>query len=246
MNKILFRELGFTETETKVYVTLLSLGATSVGKISAEGGLYRKNVSDALRKLADKGLVTSVIENKKQLFQAKNPKNLLRFLENKKHLLEEKELLLQQELPSLTEKFQSVLPAVEAEIYRGTEGIKTILRDCLKHKEVLFLGATGDVATRLPYFWPHYNKKREQMKCVWRLLLVHEARVKPITQSKYYEYKILPKILSSPAVTYIYGDHVAHVLWLEKPIAFVLTHKVLANTYRNYFQFLWQSLPKIK
>ena len=244
MNKTLFRELGFTDTETKVYLSLLSLGIGSVGKIAEQSGLYRKNVSDALRKLAEKGVITSVIENKKYLYQAKNPKNLLRFLEKKKHILEEKELLLQKELPTLTAQFQSVAPALEAEIYRGTEGIKTILRECLNYKEILFLGATGDVETRLPYFWPHYNKKREQKKSVWKLLLVHEARNRKITKSKHYQYKILPKMLSGPAVTYIYGDHVAHVLWLEKPVAFVMTHKVLAATYRNYFWFLWDSLPK--
>ncbi len=244
MNKALFRDVGFTETETKVYLTLLSLGVGSVGKIAEETGLYRKNVSDALRRLAEKGVITSVIENKKYIYQVKDPKNLLRFFEKKKHILEEKQKLLKAELPILSETFRSLTPAFEAEIYRGTEGIKTILHDCLNYKEVLFLGATGDVATRLPYFWPHYNKKREKLKCVWRLLLVHEARKKQITQSKYYYYKILPKILSSPAVTYVYGDHVAHVLWLEKPVAFVMTHKVLAATYRNYFHFLWDSLPK--
>ena len=244
MNKVLFHELGFTKTETKVYSSLLSLGIGTIGKIAEQSNLYRKNVSDALRRLAEKGLVTSVIENKKCFYQAKDPKNLLRFLEKKKQTIEEKELLLEQELPALTAQFQSVAPAFEAEIYRGTEGIKTILRDCLNYKEVLFLGATGDVATRLPYFWPHYNKKREKLKCVWRLLLVHEARKKQITQSKHYYYKILPTILSGPAVTYVYGDHVAHVLWLEKPIAFVMTHKVLAATYRNYFHFLWNSLPR--
>lgn len=244
MNKALFREIGFTDTETKVYLNLLSLGVGTIGKIAEHSNLYRKNVSDALRKLAEKGLVTSVIENKKYLYQAKDPQNLFRFLEKKKQTIEEKELLLQQELPALTAQFQSVAPAFESEVYRGIEGIKTILRDCLKYKEVLFLGATGDVATRLPYFWPHYNKKREKLKCVWRLLLVHEAQKKQITKSKHYHYKILPKILSGPAVTYVYGDHVAHVLWLEKPVAFVMTHKILAATYKNYFWFLWDSLAK--
>jgi len=106
----------------------------------------------------------------------------------------------------------------------------------------LFIGATGDVENRLPYFWPHYNKKREKLKCKWKLLLVHESKDKPITKSKYYEYKILPRILSGLNVIYIYGDYVANVLWLEKPIAFVIKHKTLANNYRRYFDYLWKSI----
>lgn len=243
MNKELFHDLGFTDTETKIYFSLLSLGATSIGKIAEETGIYRKNTSDALRRLIDKGLVTSVLENKIRWYQAKHPDNLLRFLEKKKNQIIEKELLLKQELPLLEQRFRSLTPAIESEIYRGTEGIKTILKECLQYKEILFIGATGDVENRLPYFWPQYNKKREKLKCHWKLLLVYEARKRSITKSRYYTYKILPKILSSPAVIYIYGDYVAHVLWLEKPLAFVTKHQVLANTYRKYFSYLWGSLP---
>ena len=221
MNTKLLKEIGLTETEIKVYLALLSLGTTSAGKIVEQTGVYRKNLYDALNKLIDKGLVTYVIENKIKFFQPKNPENLFRYLEEKRNKISEKEEELRQELPQLQQKFISLTPEIESENYRGTEGIKTILKECLNHKEVLFIGATGDVENRLPYFWPQYNKKREKLKCKWKLLLDYEAKVKPITKSKYYEYKVLPKILSSPNVIYIYGDSVANILWLDKPLAFV-------------------------
>ncbi|MFH0700963.1 MAG: helix-turn-helix domain-containing protein [Candidatus Woesearchaeota archaeon] len=242
MNTKLLKEIGLTETEIKVYLALLSLGTTSAGKIVEQTGVYRKNLYDALNKLIDKGLVTYVIENKIKFFQPKNPENLFRYLEEKRNKISEKEEELRQELPQLQQKFISLAPEIESEIYRGTEGIKTILKECLNHKEVLFIGATGDVENRLPYFWPQYNKKREKLKCKWKLLLDYEAKSKPITKSKYYEYKVLPKILSGPNVVYIYGDYVANILWLEKPLAFVTKHKLLADNYRKYFTYLWKSI----
>ncbi|MSS74356.1 hypothetical protein EXS72_01815 [Candidatus Pacearchaeota archaeon] len=72
--------------------------------------------------------------------------------------------------------------------------------------------------------------------------MVYGARNKSITKSKYYEYKILPKILSGLNVIYISGDYVANVLWLEKPLAFVTKNKTLANNYRKYFDFLWKTI----
>src|SRR3989344_3404606 len=242
MNKQLLQEIGLTSTEVKVYLSLLSIGVTSAGKIVEDTGIYRKNLYDALNKLVEKGLVTYVIENKIKYFQPKDPDNLLRYLEEKKNRIVEKELELKDELPKLKQKFESLNPEIESEIYRGNEGIKTILKDCLNYKEILMIGATGDVENRLPYFWPHYNKKREKLKCKWKLLLIYEAKNKPITKSKYYEYKILPKILSGLNVIYIYGDNVANVLWLEKPIAFVVKHKVLADNYRKYFRYLWKMI----
>lgn len=242
MNKQLLKEIGLTDTEIKVYLSLLSIGTTPAGRIVEQTGIHRKNLYDALNKLIDKGLATYVIENKIRYFQPKDPENILRYLEEKKSKIAEKESELKKELPELRQRFESLEPEIESEIYRGNEGIKTILKECLNHKEVLFIGATGDVETRLPYFWPHYNKRREQLKCRWKLLLVHEAKNKPITKSKYYEYKILPKILSGLNVIYIYGDYVANILWLEKPVAFVIKHKVLADNYRKYFDYLWKNI----
>jgi sugar-specific transcriptional regulator TrmB len=242
MNTKILNEIGLTETEIKVYLSLLTLGATSAGRIVDHAGVYRKNLYDALNKLIEKGLVSYVIENKIKIFQAKDPENLEKYLDEKKEKIEKQKQEVQKTISGLKSLFSKAPAEIESEIYRGTEGIKTILKECLHHKEVLFIGATGDVENRLPYFWPHYNKRREKLKCAWRLLLVHEAKNKPITKSKYYKYKILPEMLSGLNVIYIYGDYVANVLWLEKPIAFVIKHKSLANNYRKYFNFLWNTI----
>jgi sugar-specific transcriptional regulator TrmB len=235
MNTSILKRIGLTETEIKVYLGLLSLGASSAGKIVEETGIYRKNLYDSLNKLTEKGLVTFVIENKIKIFQAKKPDNLIRYLDEKKAELIEI-------IPELNSKINSSNVEIESEIYRGLEGIKTILKECLNYKEILFIGATGNVEDRLPYFWPQYNKKRIKMKSKWKLLLVNEAKNRPLTKSALYEYKVLPKILSGPNVIYIYGDYVANVLWLEKPIAFVTKHKALANNYKKYFDFLWKTI----
>ncbi len=242
MNTKVLKEIGLTETEIKIYLALLSFGATSAGRIVEETGIYRKNLYDALNKLIEKGLVTYVIENKMKIFQAKNPGNLEKYLDEKKAKIEEQKQEVQKTISELNSLFGKAPAEIESEIYRGTEGIKTILKECLNYKEVLFIGATGDVEKRLPYFWPQYNKKREKLKCTWKLLLVHEAKNKPITKSQYYEYKILPKMLSGLNVIYIYGDYIANVIWLEKPIAFVIKHKTLANNYRKYFYYLWDNI----
>ena len=136
MNIQILREIGLTETEIKVYLSLLSIGTTTAGKIVESTGIHRKNLYDALNKLIDKGLVTYVIENKIKHFQPKNPENLIRYLEEKKNKISEKEKELEKEIPELKQKFQSLEPEIESEIYRGTEGIKTILKECLNYKRL--------------------------------------------------------------------------------------------------------------
>ncbi len=233
-------DIGLTGAEAEVYTALLSLGASPAGKVALHVKLYRKNVYDALAKLVEKGLVTSVVENKVKCFQAKSPENLANYLEEKKGKLAEQMDALDEMLPAFKKQFQQLEPEIEAEIYRGNDGIKTILNECLNHEEVHFIGATGDVEERLQYFWPMYNEKRMERKVHWKLLLVYESRNRKITKSKYYDYKVLPKELSGPNVIYIYGNCVANVLWLEKPLAFVVRHRQLAGSYRRYFDYLWK------
>ena len=220
MNKELLREIGLTNAEINVYNSLLSSGSTSVGRIVEETGMYRKNIYDALTKLIDKGLVTYVIENKLKVFQVKDPDNLSRFLEEQKTKISEVQQRLKDEIVLLRRQFHSLAPEIESQVYRGVEGIKTILRDCLNYKEVLFIGGTGEVENRMPFFWPQYNKQRQKKKIIWKVLFIYEARKKEMVKSKYFQYRLLPKILSGLNVIYIYGDNVANVIWLQKPLAF--------------------------
>ena len=58
MDTKILKEIGLTDTEIKIYLALLSLGATSAGKIVEDTGIYRKNLYDALNKLIEKGLTS--------------------------------------------------------------------------------------------------------------------------------------------------------------------------------------------
>ncbi len=236
--------IGLTNSEIEVYLALISMGTSPAGKLAGHVKLYRKNTYDALARLMEKGLVTSVIEGKIRYFQAKNPDNLSNYMDEMAEKISEQKSSLGPVIAQLKRQYNNASPEIEAEIYRGNDGIKTILNECLECDEVRFIGATGDVETRLQYFWPKYNEKRMEKKVLWKLLLVHEARNKKITESKYYEYRMLPKELSGPNVIYIFGDAVANVLWLEKPLAFVVRHKHLADSYRRYFHYLWRVVEK--
>jgi len=240
MNKGILKEIGLTDKEAEVYLTLLDLGSTIASKIHEKTGIQRRNIYDLLNKLIGKGLVSYITEGKKKYFQPKNPDRIFDYIDEQKERLEEKKKAI--DIKELQDKFSSIKNMQEAEILRGIQGIKTILNDCLNVKEVLFISSTGYVGERLPYFWPHYDKQRIKKKIVWKLLLNYDAKNKPIVTSKFREYKILPKELSSPNVIYIYGDKVANVLWSEPPVSFVIRDKTIAESYKRYFEFLWKAI----
>jgi sugar-specific transcriptional regulator TrmB len=241
----LLKNIGLTEREIEVYFILLEIGSSPVNKIYERTGIQRRNIYDLLNKLVDKGLVSYIVDSNKKYFQPKDPEKLVDYIDEQKAELESKKSELIESIGDIKAKFNNIRTEREAEIYRGLDGIKSILIDCLKEKEVMFIGATGMVEDKLLYFWPQYNRKRVANKISWKLLLNYEAKDKFITKSLFSIYKILPKELSGPNVIYIYGDKVANVLWVEPPVSFVIKDCRVAESYRKYFNFLWRSLDDL-
>src|SRR3989338_2737649 len=79
----IFRELGFTERETKVYLALLDLGETKIGPLAARTRLQPSKIYQTLEKLIDRGLATFVLKSKIKYFQAQDPQEILNILKEK-------------------------------------------------------------------------------------------------------------------------------------------------------------------
>ena len=77
------RETGFSQNEAKVYLALLELGSSNVGKIAAKSEVHRTNVYDALNGLSKKGLVSSITKGKITYFEVLDPEGLLNLVRDK-------------------------------------------------------------------------------------------------------------------------------------------------------------------
>ena len=78
------KEVGLTEAQIKVYVSLLELGQVTSGKIIKKSGLQNSVVYNALNQLMEKGLVSFVSKGKRKYFSATPLDNLVRFIDDKK------------------------------------------------------------------------------------------------------------------------------------------------------------------
>ena len=61
MDSELFKEIGFTEREIKVYFALIELGTSTVGPISKKTKLQPAKVYETIDKLKEKGLVSYIV-----------------------------------------------------------------------------------------------------------------------------------------------------------------------------------------
>ncbi len=76
--------LGLSEGQSKVYVALLELGATTAGAISKKTGMYRANVHLAIMQLIRKGLVSHLKKHREIIYKPTHPRYLFSILQKKR------------------------------------------------------------------------------------------------------------------------------------------------------------------
>ena len=227
------KSAGLSPNESKCYIALLSLGSASANEISRKSGIHRVAVYDALRGLREKGLVSQVLKTNKMLFEAVNPERISEILKEKEEELER----VRNQIPLLLKHFHSAKEKQEVHSFKGSAGIKTILQDMLKSKtEILDFGAEYRVKEFLKNYYNHWEKERLKNKIKMRI--VGNIKIRPI-RMRLTEIKYVPEKFTSSVSTYVYENKVAMIMWVESPIGVIIEHQAVAESYRNYFEYLW-------
>ena len=242
--EIILEEIGLTKNEIKIYLALLKLGSTSTGAILKETRVHASKVYDGLERLANKGLVTHVIIANTKHFKAVNPERLIDFLEDKKKTIENQKNEIEKHLPEL-KAFQEIgADETEAEIFTGWKGMETVFNEGIKEMEKgdlwYVLGAyAGEDKERTDQFIQKVIMKCEKKKMKWKVIYNESARntFKYEQKSSITENRFLAQ--ETPATINIYKDVTFIALWIKNPIAFRVRNQKVADSFKNYFKFMW-------
>jgi sugar-specific transcriptional regulator TrmB len=230
----MLKELGLTDSESRVYLALLDLGPSLAGQISRKTGIHRRNVYDITERLIKKGLIGYILKNNRRLFEAANPE---RFLD----AMKEKEVEFQEALPGLKALYGKTKEKQETNFYTGREGLKTVFQDQLEdNKEVLILGASHSAFDVLPFYFKWYDTDRVKKRIKVRIIASEKLGKKiPLAEIRY-----LPQKYASPLAINIYKDKVAIILWKKEPLAVVIKNIEIAKSYKKYFELMWHVAKK--
>lgn len=212
-------DFGLTLTETKVYLALLKNGNSLAGKITKETGLHRRTVYDAIERLIEKGLVSYISENNKKHFEAVNPERLF-------DILKEREESLQSSVLELIKLHNSAKKKNETLFFRGKQSLKPIFEDLLKEKEILIIANKKCLDS---LYFSRFNMQRKG-----KIKLLSELNIK----LKNSESKKL-KLENSEISIFIYNESVSLIAWTENPIAILIKQKEFSDSFKIYFNFLW-------
>jgi len=243
MIKEILKNLGMTQNEIEIYLTLLGKGELSVNEIGTKSGLHRQVCYDALDRLLEKGFVSYITKDNKKFFKALNPENILNYLDEKKQEVNSI-------LPQLTQMLKTEQEETEVEVLRGKSVIRIIHNDLIetlkKVREPLCAMGVDEkkyLETDEIVMKQYVNKLRKN-KLKEKLLTKESATI--FSEGPQSEYRLIPDNLFNPNTTIIYGDKIAIIIWGRPVYGIIIKNKQVADANRKYFQMLWKNAKKRK
>ncbi len=116
-------DTGFSEKESLIYLTLLTVEKASVIKIAELTKINRTTIYPILDELKDKKMIIEINEGKKVFFQAEPPERIETYIHTKKLQLEEQEKVLTDMIPRMRSISLSDGEKPIIKIYEGREAI---------------------------------------------------------------------------------------------------------------------------
>ncbi|HLP79852.1 MAG TPA: helix-turn-helix domain-containing protein [Acidobacteriota bacterium] len=226
--------MGLSPNERKTYLSLIDHGTQSAGKLAKFAHMDRSSCYYALRQLQQRGLVAYHVDGAVKMFAATSP---TRLLEN----LKEQEADLKEIVPLLKEKHGATKKEGQVRLFRGIKGVKSIFMDIIRsHHDNYVFGSEGQFSARMPEFVSQFNRLKKEND-IKTFMLIRKGRKEEGTTSSVYRYI---DVEESHAVTNIYGDKVAIIVWTEEPEGIIIENAATAKAYKSYFDFMWKFARK--
>lgn len=237
--------IGLTKSEAKVYLALLRLGETTSGAIVDEAKVTRSKIYDILERLKNKGLVSYITKESTKYFSASNPKNALKFIEEKEEKIKKEKEKLKGLIPKLENLYKETVEKNLAEVFMGINGMKNafnVLVEEFDSKETYYaFGAgKGENIEQIQNFFNELNRKRTIKKIKSKIIFNESSRglFKSQEKSKLIESRYL--LESTPAATNIYKNYVIIALLSQSPVTFLIRNKEIAKSFKEYFEVMWK------
>jgi len=126
----LLRSLGFTESESKLYLVSLEAGPATVQDLAKKAKISRVTAYAAVDALMRNTLMSTIQQGKKRLFTAESPDRLISFVQNRMQHMQSTLKEVESSVEELRLLQRGEKPVVK--MFTGEEGIRAIQNDMLE------------------------------------------------------------------------------------------------------------------
>ena len=254
-----FSNLGLSEDEINIYLTLTKKGVLTILELSKETKINRTNIYRLVEELSRKGAIEEIIDKNRTLLKAVNIDKLSLIINEKESQIEFLKKIFPQVENILNRSCSFTEPESKILFYKGTESIRKMSLNTLKASNEI-LGYTYKKYSEIVGmgFDNNWNKQMKMKRINFREIysdnflksLTNFERIK-IKQAldmklEYPSRYISSEILDINHQINIYNDIVCHYNWYEGEIFGIEIHnKKIANMERQLFEIVWKSLESL-
>ncbi len=245
MYETTLKEIGLTDSEIKTYLFLLRNGTSTKTPLVKATGISGSKVYEVLHRLSQKGLVSITLTNNIQHFSASSPHKLKEYLKRKKDELTRADEEINQILPSLFSLGKSSPQTPEISLFTGWEGLATVYEEAFanikKTEKMYVIGASsGQNTAQTERFFKKYGKLAVE-KTDLHIIFNTSARayVTRIEKSMGHTYNKRFLFHKTPTELTVIGNTAFIVLLHQEPMIIRIKNKETADSFKQYFNFLW-------
>ncbi|MBP9864592.1 hypothetical protein KBC54_04050 [Patescibacteria group bacterium] len=236
------KAIDLNESEAKIYITSLEIGPSSPQRLVERSGFSRPATYLAIEQLVQKGLMTSTMSGKRQLYSAESPDRLTGYTKTFLQKMEAKAAHITEVVEAL--KLIQHRDRPQVKLYEGIQGIKAILQDLVDSKpdateEIVNIDAVKKVFTTA------------ELTAAQNILSKRKTKGRAIFYGEVSEVRSGIEARFLPANSFpfqgdllLYGTKVAMVTYTDHVMGVVVENKAIADTYHTLFELAWKGCSK--
>ena len=240
----LFRGLGLSEKESKIYRILLTIGRGSAATVVAKAGLKRGITYAILHELEKLGFIKTINIEGKSYFQAENPVKLLDLVEERKREIEAISESIQTIGPKLISQYKLAIGKPVISYYEGNEGIKAVFEDIYAPKKDIVYGCVDlEISDKVfpKYITDNLIPKRIKNKVIAHSFIGKSDLAREVAKKDRQQLRKSCLVDKGkyhlPAEIDIYEDKVAMLSFIKGDfIGLVIENKDIAQSLRSIFR----------
>ena len=242
--KSVLQDLGLSETESRVYTSMLELGPESVQNIAKKSRVSRTAAYEIIATLQHKGIASTFQKGKKKFFSAEDPDRLYDYFKVRMESMKGQLGTFKRLVPELRLLQGEDKPKVR--YFSGGEAVHALFRDLasVQTKELLEFADIDQVYENIDASTITTERENEYVSSL-SVKVLHRGRVRnPHGKA---EYRRMPDAFGDFAgLVWIYENRVAFMKFVGTVEVVIIESKVFSDTLRILFSFAWESAEKTK
>ena len=240
----ILKDLGLSEHEAQVYFAALSLGRTTILKISRASAVKRTTIYSVLENLKRRGLIRVELKGWKTFYVAESPERLEQIMESRKEKL-------RKAFPEFMSLFNLEGGESVIKYYEGMEALKGTMEDTLKLMKpddwYLIISNSTTWHERDPKWFYGFLERRAQVPLQTRALFQDSEFARLYLQKQHFykqPSKILPPGTPFSALMTITPYRLVIQQLAEPMMAIVVENKSIIQMQKELFEIIWRALPE--